>query len=187
METHKDFREIILYNANEIALNRGISEISIRAVAKKSGVSVGTVYNYYPSKAEIVVAVIEKFWKEAFEKLNLITLNGENFIEKFQNFYIHLYDYLHNFKQNWLEQISLLNKNVKKLGKKREEEYFSKIRTLIVLLMDSDRNINEKFKKDGIFKEKIVEFIFDNMLLMLMKHEENIDFFISVLQKALYG
>ena len=178
-------KEIILSSAKQIALEQGITKINIRLVAQKSDISIGTVYNYYPTKADLLVAVIEDFWSEAFEKINFKTLEGKNFYDRIQEVYDNLYTYLNTFKDNWLEQISLLNAREKKLGRKKEEEYFAKICTIIISFMDSDESISDKVWGDCISKEKTAEFIFDNMLLMLKKDESNLEFFIAILKKIM--
>ncbi|WP_406243725.1 TetR/AcrR family transcriptional regulator [Tissierella carlieri] len=60
---NKNYREIILSEAKDIAMKEGISNINIRAVAKNSGIAIGTVYNYFPSKGDLLVAIIEDFGK----------------------------------------------------------------------------------------------------------------------------
>ena len=57
-------RDILLTNARMITDTRGIDELSIRFIAKKSGVAVGTVYNYFSNKEELLLALTEKYWKE---------------------------------------------------------------------------------------------------------------------------
>ena len=66
MNTVVTSREQILDAAKEIAALEGATQISIRGVAKACGVSVGSIYNYFPTKSELVIAVIEDFWRGAF-------------------------------------------------------------------------------------------------------------------------
>lgn len=180
-----DIKENILCSAKEIALEQGITKINIRAVAKKSGIAIGSVYNYYPKKDDLLVAVVEDFWSEALEKVDFKNIGDKNFYEKIQEIYDNLYEYFHNFKENWLEQLSLLNEQEKKLGRKKENEYFAKICTMIISLMDSDENISNKVWEGGITKEKTAEFIFDNMVLMFKKDESDSEFFIAILKKIM--
>lgn len=178
-----DPKEIILSSAKEIALKQGVHKINIRKVAIESGVSIGTVYNYYSTKADLLVAVIESFWSEVFKQIDFSSLEDQSFYEKIQEIYHTLYTYLHKFKKNWLTQISLLTVEEKSLGRKKEKAYFSKINTMIISLMDQEESI--PVWTNGITKEKIAEFIFDNMLLMLKKDERNIEFFIEILKKIM--
>lgn len=180
-----DLKESILCSAKEIALEQGITKINIREVAKKSGIAIGSVYNYYPKKDDLLVAVIEDFWAEALSKIEFKNLSDKNFYEKIQEIYDNMFEYFHNFKENWLEQLSLLNEQEKKLGRKKENEYFAKIYTMIISLMDSDENLRNKVWDRGITKEKTAEFIFDNMVIMFKKDESDSEFFIEILKKIM--
>lgn len=61
-------REAILNTSRELVRQRGWSAVSIRSVAAACGVSVGTVYNYFDSKSELVGAVVESIWREIFHR-----------------------------------------------------------------------------------------------------------------------
>ena len=49
-------KDEILHRSRELIRKRGLSAISIRSVAAACGVSVGSVYNYFDSKAALVSA-----------------------------------------------------------------------------------------------------------------------------------
>ncbi|XMB86821.1 TetR/AcrR family transcriptional regulator [Mycoplasmatota bacterium WC44] len=186
MRVYNDSPRInILSSAKEIALEQGINKINIRSVAQKTGVSIGTVYNYYATKADLVVAVIEGFWTEAFEKIDFKKSKDKDFYEKLQDIYDSLDLYLQNFKENWLDQISLLSSQEKKLGRKKQTEYFARVCTIIISLMDRDENINSNIWENGVSKEQTAEFIFDNLLIMLKKDDSDFDFFIRILKKVM--
>lgn len=178
-------RENILSSAKEIAKVQGISNLNIRSVAQKSGVSIGTVYNYYPTKADLIVTVIEDFWEGAFKNINLKTSNQTSFYNNIEYIYNNLYKYLQTFKTNWINQLSLLNIEEKKLGRKKEEKYFSRINAMIVSLLEMDHMIKEKVWDDEISKEKTAAFILDNMLLMLKNEKSDFAFFTAVLRRIL--
>lgn len=178
-------REIILSSAKEIALAEGIKKVNIRLVAQMSGISIGTVYNYYNTKAELLVAVIEDFWAEAFREIDLKSLDDKSFFEKIEDIYYRLNDYLQQFKADWLDQMSLLTVEEKKIGRIKEKEFHSSIYSLIVSLMDRDKDVSKTLLNNNISKTRVAEFIFDNMLIMLKKDEKDFSFFISLLKKLL--
>ena len=51
-------KEALLEIARDISYREGISKVSIRRLASESGVAIGTVYNYYPSKADLVAEIM---------------------------------------------------------------------------------------------------------------------------------
>lgn len=178
-------RKVILSKAKEIAINEGITKINIRTVAKNSGISIGTVYNYFPSKTDLLVAVIENFWEGAFEDFDWRSLIANDFYENLEKVYSVLHHYLHNFKENWLEQLALLKTQEKLIGRHKEDEYFQKMYGKIKLLIDMDNNLQQYPWTETISKEIMAEFIFENMLIMLKKDKKDMKIFIEVLKKIM--
>ena len=66
MNTVVTSKEEILKKSRELIREKGIRHMNIRAVASFCGVSVGSVYNYFDSKAELLEAVIESVWQDIF-------------------------------------------------------------------------------------------------------------------------
>ena len=54
--------------SRELIQSQGWSAINIRSVAAVCGVSVGTIYNYFDSKAALVSATVESVWHEIFHR-----------------------------------------------------------------------------------------------------------------------
>ena len=59
-------KEEIIAACQQIAKEQGLEAISMRSVASKCGMAVGSVYNYFPSKSELLCATIENIWKDIF-------------------------------------------------------------------------------------------------------------------------
>ena len=66
MNTIVTSKEEILKTSREMIRQQGWSTVSIRSVAAACGVSVGSIYNYFDSKAELVGATVESVWCEIF-------------------------------------------------------------------------------------------------------------------------
>lgn len=57
----------ILAEAKRLADTEGYSAVTIRAVAAGSGMGVGTVYNYFPSKDDVLAALVLSEWQKCVE------------------------------------------------------------------------------------------------------------------------
>lgn len=79
-------RDEILNNSRRLMQQRGWSGVSIRAVAESCGVSIGAIYNYFDSKAELIGATVESIWHEIFH----LPQNAERF-ENLQTYIAWLY------------------------------------------------------------------------------------------------
>lgn len=66
MNTVVTSKEDILKTSRELIRQRGWPAVNIRSVAAACGVSVGSIYNYFDSKAELVCSTVESVWGEIF-------------------------------------------------------------------------------------------------------------------------
>ncbi len=59
-------KDEILKTSRELLQKQGWSAINIRSVAAGCNVSVGSIYNYFESKEDLVASTIESVWCEVF-------------------------------------------------------------------------------------------------------------------------
>ena len=68
MNTVVTSKEDILKASRMLIQKEGWSAVNIRSVASACGVSVGSIYNYFDSKAALMGAVVESVWCEIFHR-----------------------------------------------------------------------------------------------------------------------
>ena len=68
MNTVVTSKEEILKTSRELIQQAGWSAVNIRSVATACGVSVGSIYNYFDSKAALMGATVESVWCEIFHR-----------------------------------------------------------------------------------------------------------------------
>lgn len=68
MNTVVTSKEEILKASRELIQREGWSAVNIRSVAAACGVSVGSIYNYFNSKAALIGAAVESVWCEIFHR-----------------------------------------------------------------------------------------------------------------------
>ena len=66
MNTVVTSREDILKASRRLVQEGTAEGISIRSVAAACGVSVGSIYNYFQSKTDLVAATVESIWADIF-------------------------------------------------------------------------------------------------------------------------
>ena len=68
MNTIITSKEDILKTSRELIREQGWSAVNIRSVAAACGVSVGSIYNYFDSKADLVGETVESVWCQIFHQ-----------------------------------------------------------------------------------------------------------------------
>ena len=66
MNTSVTSRDAILSVSRQFITQNGFGSVNMRAIAAACGVSVGSVYNYFPSKGDLICAVVESVWHDIF-------------------------------------------------------------------------------------------------------------------------
>lgn len=62
-------REKILVNAKRRLFEKGYQHLSLREVAKESGIATGTIYNYFANKDCLIANIMLEDWEVAVEKM----------------------------------------------------------------------------------------------------------------------
>ncbi|MFM9413943.1 TetR/AcrR family transcriptional regulator [Peptococcus simiae] len=63
-------KEALLTTARALTAQDGLLKLTVRKLAGAAGVSIGTVYNYFPSKEALIEAVIRSVWLQVFHGQN---------------------------------------------------------------------------------------------------------------------
>lgn len=61
--------QVILQGAMRLIRRNGLEKLSTNKVAEESGVSIGSLYQYFPSKQAIVAALIDQVFEAEYQKL----------------------------------------------------------------------------------------------------------------------
>lgn len=165
---NEEYPQLILDCAKQIAFEKGLNEINVREVAKLANVSVGTIYNYYTTKDDLIIGVLTDFWRNAFKAIHLeCGEDQKDFFVRIEKLYLDFYGYMAQFKENFLSQVASFNKSVLKESKVAESEAFLNVERMIMILMDEDVKLAKYAFNDGFTKPELAHILFQLMLIML--------------------
>lgn len=141
--------QLILDTARKILFDKGYSELSMRNVAKECGIAIGTIYNYFPTKRDLVVDMMAVYWREYFIVLEKLIKDDSSFFPKLQNIFIELEACIKTFKEVWLKPELYHTPDYVEKGLVKEDIYMNRlIRKL------EDFLVNESLKADSVIKLK---------------------------------
>lgn len=141
--------QLILDTARKILFDKGYSELSMRNVAKECGIAIGTIYNYFPTKRDLVVDMMSVYWREYFIVLEKLIKDDSSFFPKLQNIFKELEACIKTFKEVWLKPELYHTPDYVEKGLVKEDIYMDRlIRKL------EDFLVNESLKVDSVIKLK---------------------------------
>lgn len=178
-------KDLILFTAKQLVEREGIAALSMRKLATECDIALGTIYNYYPTKMELIINIIEDFWIGCFSDFDLRDSSDMGFFEYLKQLYFHILGYLESFRNNWLSDLLSLPKLSKAKGKIKETEYTNKLLVMISMLFEKHKDEFERETFENLDKQMLCDFVFVNFMAMLKKYEHNYDFFDLILKKVL--
>lgn len=178
-------RELILNEARKILNNEGYKSISIRRVAKECDIAVGTIYNYFPTKKDLIVEMMTSFWNDCIYCVNNIVNSNEDFYTKLENIYNNLSDFIKRFKEIWLNEDLYSSPDYIESGLERQNIYINKLISIIEDLLKEKATLTEYRDIKKIDTQKIASFIVMNFISMIQMPYLEYAFFESLLKKII--
>ncbi len=185
MNTVVTSREQILAASRKLIAEKGWAQVNIRSVAAACGVSVGSIYNYFSSKYELVCATVESVWCDIFHKPEQeeIFFDTERCVawlyermrygcEQYPQFFtIHSMAFLHEEKAD---------------GKMRMQQTWQHILEGLCLVMRRDQRISAKAFDENFTVEQFADVLFSLMISALVRQDYNPDAVLEIVRRTLY-
>lgn len=172
MNHHVTTKEEILEKALDIAMREGIDKVSIRKLSAACDIAIGSVYNYYPNKDAVILAVAQHFWGHLLVDQEKLFQSGIGFTAFLEQYYMYLYGRLAKYDKSWLQS---MDDRTKQLA----VSFFHR-----VLL--EDVRVDGSIWNMDLNQEAFCEYVLTNIFALLQAGENNCRFFIFLLEHLLY-
>ena len=178
-------REQLLKAAKALVLAEGADALNIRRLAAACGVAVGSIYNYFPSKSDLVAAVVGEFWREAIHGVPWPT-EAVRFEEFVDMLYARLYEYFQTFEQDWLSQLAAMTRKERTRSKLTEAQYFAHMRQGLTAVLIADETIDPQVWDDVLTPEALGDMVFEQLLASLRREQADVTVLLAVLKRLLH-
>ena len=75
--------------------------LSLRAISSECGIAVGTVYNYFTGKDQLIVSVLMDDWLKAIDKMQAHSIRAKSFSAGLGNIYDDLVEFVAVYRRIW--------------------------------------------------------------------------------------
>lgn len=175
----ENITEKILLAAKASLLSDGYDRLSLRGIASQCNIAVGTIYNYFPSKLALIVAIMIEDWTEKTEKMQKDCANAENAEAGIKSIFYNLREFALLYQDVW--NMSMHSKEV------RDEMLNGRSRRqmLIEQLVGVIRTLLEHFKIS--YDPFLPHFIATSLLAYIMEPDFDYEQINNIFKRILYG
>lgn len=185
MNTVVTSKENILKISRELIQQQGWSAINIRSVAAACGVSVGSIYNYFDSKAALVGATVESVWCEIFHRPE----DGAVFQDT-QACITWIYDRMEYGCKQYpgfftLHSLGFMRED-KSDGKRRMQQTWQHILEGLCSVLERDAKVRPDAFNEQFTVEKFADVLFSLILSAMLRQDYNPDAVLEIVRRTLY-
>lgn len=185
MNTIITSKEAILESSREIILTKGVSALSIRAVATACKVSVGSIYNYFKSKSDLLAATVESIWCEIFHHSedSMIFQDTLSCIK----WLYECVEYGHKQYPGFFEFHSLgFIENEKSDGKRFMHQTWNHILNSLCSVLKNDPNVRLDAFNEQFTPEDFSKMLFSLLLSAILRQDYDPSVVLEVIRRTLY-
>lgn len=179
-------KEALLDAATAIVERHGLAALSVRGVARESGTAVGTVYNYFPAKEDLTVAVIEHYFAHAFYEEFCHPAETTNFADYCERLCTRVHAVFKEFRTRWLACAEAIPAAEKAAGRLREHELLDHVRAGLVTVFERDPHIRRDRLPEGVDAAAVAQFVLDALVGSLRDHRSDCTVLVGLLRLGLY-
>ena len=177
-------KQLILGEAKRILYSEGYAKLSMRSISKACGIALGTIYNYYPTKHDLVIGMMTDYWKENINKMESIRSTEGSFYDKLDKLFDQLSSFIKTFKDEWLNPGFYAQQDYVRRGTKEENLYVDKLTDLIQGILDKE--ITEGRIKSKIAPREAARFILMNFVTIIQMPAFEYPAFKKILKEIIY-
>ena len=172
MNTVITSKEAIMQVCRRIVAEKSLTALNMRLVADECHIALGTLYNYYADKDELVLATVESVWRDIFHA-DQQCVADVSFSDYVTNLYARIRKGAEAYP-NFLTGHSISIASSKR-GEARSamEHTFAHMKAGMLEVLQADQAIQENTFTASFSQEKFVEFVLDNMLVLLVQGQRD--------------
>lgn len=185
MNTAVTSKEEILETSRELIRRQGWSAVSIRSVAAGCGVSVGSIYNYFDSKTDLIGATVESVWCEIFHRPE-----DDAVFQDVQACVAWMYQRMAYGCERYpgfftLHSLGFLRED-KTAGKQRMQQTWQHILAGLRSVLKQDVRIRPDAFTEQFTAEKFADVLFSQMLSALLRQDYDPSAVLEIVRRTLY-
>lgn len=185
MNTPVTSREAILETCRQLVAEQGLSALNMRSVAKAGSVALGSIYYYFPSKNDLLIAAIESVWEDIFrwQDTDAGPLPFPAYIERcFRRIQLGIRKYPNFFN---IHAISFSAKGQTQ-AQDSMEQYLAHIRANMMTALQLDQQVRTDAFSAAFTPTLFADFALSNIISLLIAKKDDCAVLLEVIRRTIY-
>lgn len=178
-------KEAILQVCRGIVASKGLSAVNMRSVADECHIALGTLYNYYSNKDELLLAIVEDIWKAIFHMDHKCPTDFT-----FPEYVAYIFECIQKGAEDYPDfftahSVSIANSEKGK-AKSTMKHYFDHMKTGMLEVLQADDRVSGEAFSSAFTEMEFIDFVLDNLLLLLIQGKTSCEVLKETIRRTIY-
>ncbi|MDD4807427.1 MULTISPECIES: TetR/AcrR family transcriptional regulator [Caproicibacterium] len=179
-------KSAILKVCRDMVSEKGLSALNMRSVAQACHVALGSLYNYFSSKDDLVIATIESVWQDIFHMDHKCTMNLP-----FPEYVGWIFESVRRGSKEYPNFLTAHSLSFASTGKNKAKDtmqhYFSHIKMGMTEALNADTAIRKDAFTPAFTESDFIDFVLTNVLTMLMQKKGDCGVLLAIIRRTIYA
>lgn len=185
MNTVVTSREAILRTCREIVSEFGLSALTMRFVAKRCNVALGSIYNYFSSKNDLAIATIESVWQDIFH-VERICETGMPFLNLVESIFERIKTGMIEYPNFFTAHSIGFAGGDKGEARQTMDRYFVHMAVGLIENLKNDPNVRADVFDEKFTLSDFVDFILSGVVSLLMRRKSSCAVLLEMIRRTIY-
>ena len=178
-------KEAIMQECRRIVSQQGMAALNMRTVARECNIALGTLYNYYSNKDDLLIATVESVWKDIF-RMDRDNESGIPFPEYVSGIIERVQAGLVEYPDFFMAHTVGITSTVKGKAMAVKENCFGHIRHCLTEALHNDPQVSADVFSSTFTESDLVDIVFGNILMHLVQGKSDHSALIEVIRRVIY-
>ena len=175
----------ILAISKRIAAQEGLAELSMRKIARECGVAVGSIYNYFPSKEDIIAETIGCIWDELIAEAQVFSESCD-FVAAVEQFFSMAKRGTEKYPNFLTVHRTGFPPTEKDQGKMKMTAYFASVSKQLSAVLNADPKVSPQAFTPAFDQASFIGFVLKSIIALLQSQGEDCKVLTEMIARTIY-
>lgn len=180
-----DLHNKIINVSKDIIIKDGVEAINIRTIAKLCNISIGSFYNYFPSKSELVFVTISSIWKDIFN-IKEQDLNLNSFVDCIESIFQTVQKNSLKYPNFFVLHRSSFSNSEKHKARQQMNFFILKLKAFLADVLKNDKNLNKEIFNDIFTIDIFIDYVLELLISSIIQNKSNCTPLLILIKKIIY-
>ena len=184
MNTAVTSREEILTVCRQLVAASGLAAVNMRKVAQQCQVALGSLYYYFPSKDELLLATVESVWDDIFNyAAPTAVLSFDRYIT---NFFANIKRGMLKYPNFFTVHSLSFSTRAQAKGQATMQKYLAKMKVNMLQVLQKDPAVRPDAFSAAFTEDKFVDFIIMHVISLLLQKNFDCTTLTEIIRRIIY-